>query len=516
MSNQARAAETRNTHPRKPEFTPRMDKASERLIVLLTLTAMLTGCAARQTPPPAPAAAQAVSPPVPIVDVAALIAQGCFSCLERALAAARQQEDRALAFEAAALLTLRAKELGMSHDPWMDQARALAGDDPGRRLILEMVDAVPVDALAGNRDAMLSQTPRRISADQRLAEWLAALKGPPGSPALRTYVHLALSCASDAARKPDEIAADVADAARELPIVRYRLGACGNEHSAVLRALRGADSEFVDADYALGRYAVQLRPYPDLDEAVRLLRSASAAFPQSSAIVTTAGGVYQMIDAWAEALAAYDAALALVPGHPDALLGRTVSLSNLRQHEPAIATATRLIDDRRWFLGQAFYWRAWNRFQLTNYPAARADADRARSLLVSPAVYLLSGLIDWRLLRLESAEQEFEEALKMDFGQCEAALFLGHVRTERRRTPEAIAAFRQAVQCYDLKITLWRELVARLEAGDAPPAHKAREIGRHQRSIEEGEKRRAEAQNGADLLQKFLTSTQPPPRSPRP
>src|SRR5687768_8026392 len=191
-----------------------------------------------------------------------------------------------------------------------------------------MADAVPVDVLAGNRDATLSQTPRRIRADQRLAEWLAALKGAPGSPALRTYVHLALSCASDAVKKPDEIAADVQAAVRDMPLVRYRLGACSSDHGPVLRALRSSDAEFVDADYALARYAVQLRPYPDLDEAVRLLQSASAAFPQSPAIATTAGDVYQMIDAWAEALAVYDAALALVPGHPDAMIGRTVSLSD--------------------------------------------------------------------------------------------------------------------------------------------------------------------------------------------
>ena len=500
-----------------------MTRATQRPIVLLALTAMLTGCAARQTPAPAPAVVQADPLPAApgpagllVVDVAALIAHGCFSCLERALAAARQQDDPALAFEAAALLTLRAKELGLPHDRWMEQAIALAGDDPGRRLIFEMVDALPVDILAGNRDAMPIQGPRRLRADQRFAEWLAALKGPPGSPALRTYVHLALSCASDAVRKPDEIAAAVADTVRDLPIIRYRLGACSNDHVVVLRTLRAADSEFVDADYALARYAVQLRPHPDLDEAARLLRSASAAFPQSAAIATTAGDVYQLIDAWPEALAAYDATLALVSGHPDALIGRTVSLSHLRQHEPAIATATRLIDGSRWFVGQAFYWRAWNQFQLTNYPVARADADRARSLLVSPAVYLLSGLIDWRLQRLESAEHEFEEALKIDFGECEAALFLGHVRTERTRAPEAIAAFKQATQCYDLNITLRRTLVADLEAADATPAYKAREIGRHQRGIEEAERRRAEAQNGADLLQKYLTSIQSPPRSPRP
>jgi len=492
-----------------------MRQSRRCLILLLALAAIPTACAARRTPPPSAVAQADPVPSVPAVDVAALIAHGCFSCLQRALAAARNQDDTPLAFEAAVLLTLRAKELGLPHDEWMTQARALAGEDGGLRSIVEMADAVPVDVLAGNRDATLSQTPRRIRADQRLGEWLAALRGAPGSPVLRTYVHLALSCASDAVKKPDELAADVADAVRDLPVIRYRLGVCNNEHVVALRTLRAADSEFVDADFALARYAVQLRPYPDLDEAVRLLQLASAAFPQSPAIATTAGDVYQMIEAWAEAQASYDAALALVPNHPDALIGRTVSLSHLRQHEPAIATATRLIDGSRWFLGGAFYWRAWNQFQLASYPEARADVDRARSLLVSPAVYLLSGLIDWRLMRLESAESEFEEALKMDFGQCEAALFLGHVRTERTRPAEAIAAFKQAIQCYDLKIAVRREAVARLEASDAPPAHKTRVIGRHQREIEDAEKRRAEAQNGADLLQKFLTSTQPPPRSPR-
>jgi tetratricopeptide (TPR) repeat protein len=487
------------------------------LILLLAVAAMATGCAGRRTPPSAVSPVDSVpaAPPAPAVDIAALIAHGCFSCLQRALAAARDQDDMPLAFEAAVLLTLRAKELGLPHDEWMAQARALAAEDGGLRLIVEMADAVPLDVLAGNRDATLSQTPRRIRADQRLAEWLAALKSAPGSPALRTYVHLALECASDAVRKPDEIAADVADAVRNLPIVQYRLGACNNEHSVVLRTLRAADPEFVDADFALARYAVLLRPYPDLDEAVRLLQSASAAFPQSPAIATTAGDVYQLIDAWTEAQAAYDSALALVPNHPDAMIGRTVSLSHLRQHEPAIAAATRLIEGSRWFLGQAFYWRAWNQFQLASYPEARADADRARKLLISPAVYVLSGLIDWRLMRRESAEHEFEEALKMDFGQCLAALFLGHVRAERSRPPEAIAAFQQAIQCFDLNISVRRAALTRLETGDAPPAHKAREIGRHQTAIEDAEKRRAEAQNGVELLQKYLTSTQSPPRSPR-
>jgi tetratricopeptide (TPR) repeat protein len=292
---------------------------------------------------------------------------------------------------------------------------------------------------------------------------------------------------------------------RDAPLLRYRLGICGSAHGPTLRALRAADSDFVDADYALGRYAVQVRGYPDLDEALRLLRSAASAFPGSPAIAAMGGDVYQMIEAWNEALAAYDAALALVPDHPDALIGRTVGLSNLERHPDAIATATRLIEHGRWFVGQALYWRAWNQFQLGEYPLAREDADRARTIMVNPGVYLLSGMIDWRLRRLESAEREFE-----------AATFLGGVRNELSKAPGALEAFKQAERCYSLTITLRREAIARLEDADATPAHKAREIARHQRAIEQAEKRRAEAMTGIDILQNYLTSSPPRSQSRRP
>jgi tetratricopeptide (TPR) repeat protein len=496
-----------------------MQRAFGRLIPVLTVVAMLTACAARRPAPPVapPTSSIASSIPVaPTVDVAALIARGCYACLQRALAAARDQDEPQFAFEAAALLAVRAKELGLPHAGWLSQARALAGEDAGRQGIVEMVDAVSVDPLSGNPDLRLSQTPGRLRAGQRTTEWLAMLESGPGSAPFRVYLHLALSCDLNATRKVGDLAADVPADQRDVPIVRYRLGACGEGYGADLRTLRAADAGFVDADYALGRYAMQARPYPDFDAAVRLLGSARASFPESAAIAVTTGNALQTIEAWAESLAAFDEALALVTDHPEALLGRTISLSNLSQHDSAIAAATRLIDGSRWFLGQAFYWRAWNQFQLASYPLARADADRSKTLMSNPAVYVLSGLIDWRMKRLPPAEGEFDQALKMDMGQCEAASFLGGVRSELVKAADAIAAFKQALQCYALNIAVRREAIRRLETADATPAHRAREITRHERGIALAETRRAEAQNGIDLLTAFLRSSQPPRQSPRP
>ena len=94
-----------------------------------------------------------------------------------------------------------------------------------------------------------------------------------------------------------------------------------------------------------------------------------------------------------------------------------------------------MIDLGSWLLGHAHYWRAWNAYQLDRIQAARADADRAKMLTVSAPTFVLSGMIDWREKRLDAAESEFQEALTMDFGQCEAASFLGGVRAERRLGP---------------------------------------------------------------------------------
>jgi tetratricopeptide (TPR) repeat protein len=503
-------------------FTPsELSKAGAKAIIglALVLAAVLTAnCASRQSPALPPSTPATAISHEPIVDPAALIRHGCFSCLGRALAAARQQQDAGLVFEAAVLLAARARELGMPADEWIEEARTLAVGDSGRLVVLDILESLPRDRLSGARDHTLAQTPRRQRVDTLTPSWLDALARGSESPEFRSYLRLSLTCSSATteAMSPAEVVDSIPADVRTAPLLRYRLGICGPDHVETLRALRVADQDFVDADFALARYAVQRRPYPDFDDALERLQAAAVAFPRSSAIAATAGDVNQLVERWPEALGAYDAAIALVADHPDALIGRTIALSNLGRHEEAIATATSLIEGGRWFIGQALYWRAWNRFQLTDYTVARQDADRAKMLMVNAGVYLLSGMIEWRLRRLEGAEREFEEALRMDFGQCEAATFLGGVRNERSRVPEAVAAFTQAVRCYDLTIGLAREAIGLLEKSDAPPSHRARQLARHERTIAQAEKRRAEAANGAALLQQYLTSTQSPPPPPRP
>jgi hypothetical protein len=185
----------------------------------------------------------------------------------------------------------------------------------------------------------------------------------------------------------------------------------------------------------------------------------------------------------------------------------------MSQHEDAIRAATRMIDLGSWLLGQAFYWRAWNEYNLDRIEPARADADRAKMLTVSAPTFVLSGMIEWREKRLESAEREFQEALMMDFGQCEAASFLGGVRAELRHWPESLDAFRHAQRCFELSIVTRRKAIADLSVTAESATAIARQIASHERAISDAEKRREEAGRNAASIEKLLTVAAQ--RSPR-
>jgi tetratricopeptide (TPR) repeat protein len=153
-------------------------------------------------------------------------------------------------------------------------------------------------------------------------------------------------------------------------------------------------------------------------------------------------------------------------------------------------------------MGEAYYWRAWNQLRLGNFASARADADLARTQMANARVFVLSGVIEWRMRRLENAERDFQQAVTIDFGECEGAFDLGIVRDELGRQPESLAAFRQAGQCNDLSITLRQEAIAKIETGPGTPATRTRDAARHQRALTELEERQDEITRAIGALEK--------------
>jgi tetratricopeptide (TPR) repeat protein len=257
-------------------------------------------------------------------------------------------------------------------------------------------------------------------------------------------------------------------------------------------------------DLPLARFALDVTQQPDQEDALHRFAQLRAAFPSSPLFTASIGGLHQDREEWVDALAAYDATLALAPTHREALLGRVVSLSNLGRHEEAIASATRMIDLGSWLMGAAHFWRAWNEYHLDAIEAARADIDRAKTLMVNAPTYVLSGMIEVREKRVETGEAEFVEALKIDAGQCEAAALLGTVRAETRRWTQALSAFQQAQQCFDLTVRLRRDLIERITKGPGSETGKAWLIAVQHRAMAEAERHRNDAAQSAAEIQKRL------------
>jgi tetratricopeptide (TPR) repeat protein len=463
-------------------------------LVLLGAIAMLAGCAAHRPTDvgarPAAAAAE---------DAERLIRHGCYRCLEQAFAEAEARGAATQAFEAAALLVLRAKELGLPTEPWLGHARSGAAADPSLTPYLTMVEAILPHAMSDDRDALFDVR-SRSQARSSLQAWRDSLHSGATSSLFRLYLDVALICGFGTLKENDQSFSGQLDADVRSPIYQYRVGACDSAHRERLRTLRASDGAYVDADFALGRYALDDPANPDQDEALRRLQSAYSAFPRSPAIGVTRANVYRRWEEWSDALTAYDAVLAGSPKHPEALIGRMISLSHLMRPEEAIQTATALIDEGQWHLGEAYYWRGWNQLRLAQHDLARSDVDRAKTLMSNAAVFVLSGVIEWRLRRLDSAEKEFESAIAIDFGECEAALDLGIVRDEQRKIVEALAAFQQARQCYDLSIALRHEAIAKVQIGPGTETSKARDTARHERELAELQSRRDEALRAIAVL----------------
>jgi tetratricopeptide (TPR) repeat protein len=465
----------------------------------LVATIVLAACGGR---PPV-----AVTPtPDPRAEIDALVRRGCYACLEQAFATSTAAGVGDAAYETALLLALRSKELGMPDGRWIAAARERIPDGGGWRDYLEMVLSVPADPLSADRDDLLRDAAAHRKPRMVLQAWRYGLADGPGSLLFRAYLDISLACGPLLYNQRDEAMDGALRWYGDVPLIQYRVGACGR--TLLLAEALANEPALVDAQFELGRAELQ-REQADHDEALRRFRLAQAAFPTSATIAAAIGMSHQQREEWPEAVAAYEAAMALVPTHRDALLGLAIGFSHLSRHHDAIAATSRLIELGFWYAADAHYWRAWNEYRVDDLTAAREDIDRAKALDPTPPALLLSGLVAWREKRIDAAETEFQAALDRDYGLCDAATYLGGVRAERRRWPESLAAFQHAEQCSALSVAANRQAIADLSATQAGARSHARRIESLERAVAEAERRRDEAARHVVAIRRQLGVSAP-------
>jgi tetratricopeptide (TPR) repeat protein len=432
--------------------------------------------------------------------------EGCYRCLLDALAAferiASQPRAPAAAiqgaFESAIMVAVRAKEIGLPAQTFLAKAEIL------KPRLLPDSTGLPPDAYLAAATAIVGETSgldpeerqqrmRRTRPGAQPAPLPSRVALEPAAPsdALAGYLMVALDCEEPLSRA--ELNADATFARYgRTTTMRFRLAICGVAPGELV-PVREGDARWLETLLFEGRRHLATRPVADVVKAVTLFEQAHEAFAESHAITLALAGGHSALSNHEEALRLYDEVLAAAPTHRDALLGRVMSLSYLTRYVAAVAAATVMIELGTWHLGDAYYWRAWNRYQLHQLPVAWDDVERATKLLVNTSVYTLAGFIAYARIELDTAIDRFDRAFAMDNTNCESVWAAGLVHVDQQAWPLAAPKFSRAMTCFGSAASDARAEIARIEQAAYAETFRTRQIAAAQKRVDTAEHRGAQA-----------------------
>jgi tetratricopeptide (TPR) repeat protein len=161
-----------------------------------------------------------------------------------------------------------------------------------------------------------------------------------------------------------------------------------------------------------------------------------------------------------------------------------------------------MIELGTWHIGDAYYWRAWNRYHHQELETAWADVEEGTRLLVTTSVYTLAGFIAFARKELDTAIQRFDRAFTLDRTNCEAVWTGAMVHVAQQAWVSAAPKFVAAAGCFSWTAAEARTDVQRVQAATYAEALKTRRIEAAQKRLETAEHRRA--QSAFNAAQSFL------------
>ena len=475
-------------------------------VVLVGLVGV-AGCA--RPKPPASKPAPNLQPRLDAAN--ALVRVGCFDCLTAALTeydalrtftgASPAIVDSATtgAIRAALLLELRERELGTTNDQYLAKARAyMTGRDDLSTAFASAFDAIDLVSwrVTDEREA---GSPTQFAVIRRLNEnrdsWKQLYRGKASDDEFWGYIWLTFACAAGETRNltPSELEAPL-PANRDAPLLAYKAAQCPGtrgipDRQSAVDARRLADFQkteprFAEIDYYIGVGAMFRG---ELEEADALLRRALRWHQKWPAVTLMLASLAMTAEDFELALGYYDVTLELLPGYPQAMLGRVKTLSFTGKSEEAIKTVDQILEGR-WNRGEAYYWRAWNNMQLTRNDQAWIDVEAAWKLYINAGVAKLAGMIAYRREQLDVARAKFEEGHRMDATDCELGFYLGLVNAEQRRWPPTADVFVETASCLQNAQKRMTEEMGQIQNSKASAERKARQIARREKLIRDADR----------------------------
>ncbi len=229
------------------------------------------------------------------------------------------------------------------------------------------------------------------------------------------------------------------------PLIRFKLSIYPVLDDRGLKGILDADPGFYEADQFLG--AVDLQAGKLLSAEKKYLNVHTHIPESTSAVISLATVCFQM-EEFDRCLEFNDKALELAPRYRDAILGRAMCLGYLGRHEEALAELQKMLDLGSYYIGESYYWTAWNLNEMGRIDEAQTNIEKAKNYLIGHyEVMLLAGLVAYQQKRLEDAEKDLAETLELNAYECEAAFYLGKIHADRTQWSNSGIFFERAAGC---------------------------------------------------------------------
>jgi len=476
--------------PKPGILTPIMRDTVLRVSVVL-LVATLAGCARPRLDPTPDLRVTA-----DLVQADALVRQGCYRCLQdaialydKAAATGRAPMAAGRAVDAAYLLAMRERELGLGRGTARARADELAQALPppsDYAMVQAIADVLPWNQSGVSREQQDALLWTYQTTNQNWAAWRATLIARAPGDLLSAYLLISLDCHYDYKLREDTVDRWRPAGDGVPPLLRYRQAACGQVIGDVpLEAVLKAVPRFGEVHLFLGQLAFARGT---LGTAERHYLAALEAIPDLVVAQHGLGHVYFLMEDLESARDAFHRANHAVPGLREAMLGEAKSLSYLGRSDEALAILDEMERLGTWFLGEMHYWRAWNRHRLRQFDVADREVLAARTYLpMDPQVDKLAGMVALALSDVPRAEREFRLAVQHFEGRnardCDAGYYLASTLVIQKKWTEAGPIFEKAEPCYVQDEGALRRRIEEIRVSALPDERKVRLIAAKERDI---------------------------------
>ena len=479
-------------------MSPRMPWTCLHVVLVL----WTVGCAARLPPTVAGDAAGAASARVATVAQAdALARQGCYLPMAEALrtydALLTDADDAALrrrAFDLSVLLAIRERLLGLYPGPHQESPQRLATglDDGDVTLALDVLALI--DWRRGTRPSMTSSRSfEAVRATMYAAHQSLLARARDDERSAVLLMHL-LKAQPFAGVPPDESWSRARPAplsSEDAPWAEAHVTSPAAGFAWLLAQAGTTEGEWTAWLDAHATCVEALVPIADAALASGRLMSTDAALARAidglPALVPARvmrGEIRTRLEDHAGALPYFSEVVQRVPEHREARLGRLIALSNLARHDEALAEAAAMIALGEWYLGEAYYWRAWNLYQKTSLVEARAALVDAKLMLYNADVHYLGALIAYREEQWDDAIAELTRTLEAEADHCDAHFTLGAVHLLQQAWQPAEPAFDAAAECLAARAPRFAAALAEAEASQLPPSLQAALVSRRRQALD--------------------------------